>query len=75
LRWEDGLVPYFLEPNGSEALTAREIARFHTAVAEIELRTPVRFKEFDPADWDALPGPARRTREVLAASAGYRGSR
>ena len=63
-RWNNGIVPYFLVPTGSEALSSTEITRFHAAVQETELRTPVRFQEFDQAGWDALPGSADIIRVV-----------
>ncbi len=57
-RWPGAIVPYYLETSGGGALVAQEVTNFHQAVAEIEMRVPVRFKEYSTAEFQALPGSA-----------------
>ena len=58
LRWPGALVQYYLESQGSTALTALQIQNFHTAVTLIEESTPVRFKEYLLDGFNALPNSA-----------------
>jgi hypothetical protein len=57
LRWP-GPIPYYLETSGDAALVPLEVTNFHIAVANIEMRTPIRFLELSTADYNALPGSA-----------------